>query len=99
VTHAKKNNFLVVDDPQAPNIYVDGVIGAAPLGAPDGIVRLTFGAILWDHNTTPPMPYTKTVLRVTIPIAGLRNGIEFINRALETDPETADGLPIGMRLQ
>ena len=90
-----------VDDPNAPVIFADRLVGAGPMGARGGVVNLTFAVQLWDHSENPPRPYLKTCLRVILPVDSLKQALEFAEQTLgkmNVDP-TRECRPADVRLQ
>jgi hypothetical protein len=75
-------SIVPIDDPTAPVIFADQLIGAGPMGANTGVANLTFAVQLWDHSVNPPRPYLKTCLRVVMPVEKLKQAMEFTDQTI-----------------
>jgi hypothetical protein len=74
--------IVPIDDASAPVFFVDQLIGAGPIAARDGVANLVFGVQLWDHSENPPRPYLKTNLRLIMPVASLKQALEFAEQTI-----------------
>ena len=61
-------------------LYVDGCLGGAPMMGDN--ITLTFGAKFLDHTQSPPVSYSKTVLRLVLPSSSAAATAEFIQSLL-----------------
>ena len=71
----------IVDDPQAPVIFAEGVVGGGPSGG--DTISLVFARVQYDYSVSPPREYHQVCARVIIPRQALANASEFVSRFLE----------------
>jgi hypothetical protein len=64
------------EDPQAPIIYADDCWGGGALNGDN--ITLTFAAKILNHTQNPPLPLTKTVLRLVLPRRAATGLADFI---------------------
>jgi hypothetical protein len=65
----------VVDDPDAPVVFADVLIGGGPA---QGNLNFTFAVLQFDHGTNPPTPYQRVCLRLVMPATAVKAAQEFI---------------------
>jgi hypothetical protein len=77
---ASAGSVPVLDDPLAPELFVDAVIGAY---LSNGAVRLTLVSRRCDYAKKPP-EFTDVVIgRLTMPVGAAKNLQEFLGRFAE----------------